>query len=321
MSTPTNTTVPDLRAAAQQALQALEHARDYIGTDEPAPAVLGDVLDAIKELEALQQPAAAGSEQDPLPTQADPAKFTFQAAASAEQTPPTTPEQHAAELRLLAAASGAAPQTDYRAMWIEAEQRAVRLADALNGTIPVKPEQVQAWLNKAIESATKYEAAAFRKGVEAALRHVRDGAAAPAAAQPDLKLDKPAKVGAARFGVGVSQALVIRAAQRLHEAEVTPEKEAERIAAGRESLALLQQHEAARFVDAMRYRWLRNQAVRFGHEDNSPSPWVVIGTSHNKQEPCEGAELDAAVDAARLAVAMVEVAAGAAPGTGTEAQP
>jgi hypothetical protein len=53
MSAPANTT------AISQALQALEHARDYIGTDEPAPAVLGDVLDAITALERLQQTASS----------------------------------------------------------------------------------------------------------------------------------------------------------------------------------------------------------------------------------------------------------------------
>lgn len=87
-----------------------------------------------------------------------------------------------AAMKVLRAGAPAMPQpqptTDYRVMWIEAEQRAVRLADALNGTIPVKPEQVQAWLCTAIESATKCEAAAFRKGVEAALRQVRAGAKA-----------------------------------------------------------------------------------------------------------------------------------------------
>lgn len=46
------------------------------------------------------------------------------------------------------------------------------------------------------------------------------------------RLSKPAKVGAVRFQAGVSERLVIEAAQRLYEAEVTPEKEAERIARG-----------------------------------------------------------------------------------------
>lgn len=44
-----------------------------------------------------------------------------------------------------------------------------------------------------------------------------------------LKLDKPAKVGGGRFGVGVKWSTVIGAAQRLYEYEVTPEKEAARI--------------------------------------------------------------------------------------------
>lgn len=55
------------------------------------------------------------------------------------------------------------------------------------------------------------------------------------------KLDKPAKVGAARFHTGVSSRLVIEAAQRLHAFDVTPEKEAARIARGKESLTELRQ--------------------------------------------------------------------------------
>jgi hypothetical protein len=54
-------------------------------------------------------------------------------------------------------------------------------------------------------------------------------------------LDKPAKVGAARFQAGVSSHLVVEAAQRLHAYEVTPEKEAARIARGKESLTELRE--------------------------------------------------------------------------------
>jgi hypothetical protein len=62
--------------------------------------------------------------------------------------------------------------------------------------------------------------------------------------------------------------------------------------------------------DAERYRWLRDQAVHFGHDDGSPAPWIVLGTRAEDAAPCQGVELDEAVDAGRLAVAMVEVAAG-----------
>jgi hypothetical protein len=54
-------------------------------------------------------------------------------------------------------------------------------------------------------------------------------------------LDKPAKVGATRFQAGVSSHLVVAAAQRLHAFEVTPEKEAARIARGKESLTELRE--------------------------------------------------------------------------------
>ncbi|TKA90362.1 hypothetical protein [Halopseudomonas bauzanensis] len=44
------------------------------------------------------------------------------------------------------------------------------------------------------------------------------------------KLERPAKVGAVRFDAGVSSRLVVKAAQRQYEYDVTPEKEADRIA-------------------------------------------------------------------------------------------
>jgi hypothetical protein len=55
-----NNTAPDLRAAAQQALEALEHARDCIGPSEPKPAALCDVEAAIAALSAALAAAPAG---------------------------------------------------------------------------------------------------------------------------------------------------------------------------------------------------------------------------------------------------------------------
>ncbi|WP_338924584.1 hypothetical protein V0M98_33755 (plasmid) [Pseudomonas silesiensis] len=55
------------------------------------------------------------------------------------------------------------------------------------------------------------------------------------------RLEQPAKVGPTRFGVGVSTRLVVEAAQRLHGYDVTPEKEAARIARAKVSLADLRQ--------------------------------------------------------------------------------
>ncbi|MGE8449495.1 MAG: hypothetical protein ACN6OP_02500 [Pseudomonadales bacterium] len=51
------------------------------------------------------------------------------------------------------------------------------------------------------------------------------------------KLEKPAKVGPGRFSAGLSTRLVVEAAQRHYEYEVTPEKETLRIAQGATSLA------------------------------------------------------------------------------------
>lgn len=60
------------------------------------------------------------------------------------------------------------------------------------------------------------------------------------------KLEKPALVGAGRFSVGLSARLVVEAAQRHYEYEITPEKETLRIATGENFLALLAQLEQLR---------------------------------------------------------------------------
>ncbi|QEL64737.1 hypothetical protein OTERR_12610 [Oryzomicrobium terrae] len=73
--------------------------------------------------------------------------------------------------------------------------------------------------------------------------------AAPADATP--RLDKPAKVGCTRFGVGIAWSTVIGAAQRLYEFEVTPEKEAERIKKANENLSALRAAIGAAPADAV----------------------------------------------------------------------
>jgi hypothetical protein len=47
-------------------------------------------------------------------------------------------------------------------------------------------------------------------------------------------------------------------------------------------------------LDAMRYRWLRDEAVDF--DSDVGSPWVVFGTNHEDQTPIVGESLDDAVD-------------------------
>lgn len=59
------------------------------------------------------------------------------------------------------------------------------------------------------------------------------------------RLDKPAKVGGSRFSVGIKWSTVITAAQRLYGYEVTPEKEAERIAGADQKMQALWHHIAA----------------------------------------------------------------------------
>lgn len=75
--------------------------------------------------------------------------------------------------------------------------------------------------------------------------HMVDYALAALAQMVEPRLDKPAKVGGGRFGVGIKWSTVITAAQRLYEYEVTPEKEAERIAGADQKMQALWHHIAA----------------------------------------------------------------------------
>lgn len=74
------------------------------------------------------------------------------------------------------------------------------------------------------------EGSALARKYQVKSNRLRDMLDAHPADQAWPKLDKPAKVGGGRFQAGVSTQLVVEAAQRLYEYEVTPEKEAERIA-------------------------------------------------------------------------------------------
>lgn len=56
--------------------------------------------------------------------------------------------------------------------------------------------------------------------------------------------------------------------------------------------------------DAARYRWLREEAVWNNDiAEDHPMPWCVRGISANDCRPCDGEELDTAVDAAIAAQA------------------
>src|SRR5690606_18282600 len=95
-----------------------------------------------------------------------------------------------------------------------------------------------------------------------------------------------------RFGTGVKWSTVIGAAQRLYQREVTPEKEAERIARGREAIARIQQ-ETAQAPDALRWQAFRRAAAT-NDEDFLRR---VTEALTDDRSPTEG-EIDAAVDAA-----------------------
>lgn len=108
----------------------------------------------------------------------------------------------------------------------------------------------------------------------------------------DPVLESPAKVGAARFGKGIKWSTVIGAAQRLYQHEVTPEKEAERIARSRESIAKIQQ-ELAQAPDALRWQALRRAAAT-NDEDFLRRVTEALADDCTPTED----EIDAAVDAA-----------------------
>lgn len=74
------------------------------------------------------------------------------------------------------------------------------------------------------------EGSALARKYQVKFNRLRDMLEAHPVDQAWPKLDRPAKVGGGRFQAGVSTQLVVEAAQRLYEYEVTPEKEAERIA-------------------------------------------------------------------------------------------
>lgn len=78
----------------------------------------------------------------------------------------------------------------------------------------------------------RYEAMAygFQEAVEQMVAIINSMGPLYSSPCADGKLTKPAKVGAVRFQPGVSERQVVEAAQRLHEFEVTPEKEALRLA-------------------------------------------------------------------------------------------
>lgn len=122
--------------------------------------------------------------------------------------------------------------------------------------------------------------------------------AAPFAAQAvEPKLDKPAKVGGCRFGAGIKWSTVIQAAQRLYEYEVTPEKEAERIAGADQKMQALRHHIAAQAQqdadkeDAERYRYLR------GYRGHKATGVLLKGILFNGHESM--ARTDEVIDVAR----------------------
>jgi hypothetical protein len=103
------------------------------------------------------------------------------------------------------------------------------------------------------------EFAYAKRAFDAAL--ASNKAAAVAVGEPTL--DKPAKVGGTRFGKGVKWSTVIGAAQRHYEYEVTPEKEAARIARAKVVIESIQHGD---------YSALSAETVPFGYLHKFANP-------------------------------------------------
>jgi hypothetical protein len=87
-----------------------------------------------------------------------------------------------------------------------------------------------AYIDVTIHAQAAFALVRYVRDLEMQLRALQKQIAAAAQSATAEVLDKPAKVGCTRFGIGVKWSTVIGAAQRHYEYEVTPEKEAARIA-------------------------------------------------------------------------------------------
>jgi hypothetical protein len=89
------------------------------------------------------------------------------------------------------------------------------------------------------------------------------------------KLTKPAQVGNTVFGVGVKERTVIERAQREHDYQQTPEREAARIDRGKTSMEAFQSHGGQRAPTPMPVSRYRAGDERL--EPDPKGPWVAYG--------------------------------------------
>lgn len=110
----------------------------------------------------------------------------------------------------------------------------------MNTTVAVQLEDVHFMIEHFAGLARTHEDSTQARRYQALSNHLRDRAATPAVVRSESgvavwpKLDKPAKVGEARFHAGLSTEHVIAAAQQLYELEVTEDKVVDRVALMRE---------------------------------------------------------------------------------------
>lgn len=107
-------------------------------------------------------------------------------------------------------------------------------------TVAVQLEDVRFMIEHFAGLARTHEDSTQARRYQALSNHLRDRAATPAAVRSESgvvvwpKLDKPAKVGEARFHAGLSTEHVIAAAQHRYEFEVTEDNAADRVGLLRE---------------------------------------------------------------------------------------
>lgn len=110
----------------------------------------------------------------------------------------------------------------------------------MNTTVAVQLEDVHFMIEHFAELARTHEDSAQARRYQALSNHLRDRAATPAVVRSGCgvavwpNLDRPAKVGGARFHAGLSTEHVIAAAQHGYALEVTEDRVADRVGLLRE---------------------------------------------------------------------------------------
>lgn len=301
---------PDPQQAMRQALTALELARDWIGDEPMMPAAGIEVRAAIERLtaELAAQPAAPDyaelrTERETLLHALAECRDVFPApspgdareAAWAESVgcPESVPAYVRASVEALAANRSAA-EPDLYVDWT-AMASALSWMGCTSDTHEAMAANPGRWVRLLISGVLKH-----RDSVRTAAKPTQE-------CEPGEGLTtKQAWWAGYRAGKGLPPDMP---RQEALAAAPEPSNEAQSLSTEN---AYLRERLEAFCADAVRYCWLRDQAVSFGRDDGRPTPWVVLGTRAEDAAPCWSEDLDRAVDEARNAdAALIHMAADA----------